>query len=259
MSADVQKIATRFGCNAVRNAKCLDLARMAAARGVVGNATVGLADIVRVVLRRQLPKDSSVRLSKWSSAQLTEAQQTYAALDVSEPLAAYYVLADKPDLTTRLPPTEAIPQRQITIVPKTGNVGVMASVAGTGKIESHAGLGLTGSGDHRHHYWEPPWGHIVPKKVTLTPNRQLRLVKVHRVFAPGVVVPFLRHGGGQGGGGREGRKVTLGDLAQLHCAAMKNAFKLEESAVPVEEREEVKRDHLTKIAAMESGAVIDSS
>lgn len=66
----------------------LELANFAKSRHLVGNATIGLAGLVAVLLQKTLDKDPGVRLSNWSRP-LSEEQQTYAALDSYASLLVY--------------------------------------------------------------------------------------------------------------------------------------------------------------------------
>jgi hypothetical protein len=61
----------------------VELGHMAKDRNLVKKANIGLADLTSLVLRRHLPKDSSIRVSgNWDNIPLTPAQEEYAIMDV---------------------------------------------------------------------------------------------------------------------------------------------------------------------------------
>lgn len=59
----------------------------------MGNATIALAGLVAVLLKRALSKDASVHPSDWTQT-LSANQQTYAALDSYASLAVYQRIYD---------------------------------------------------------------------------------------------------------------------------------------------------------------------
>ncbi|KAG6877083.1 hypothetical protein C0992_010900, partial [Termitomyces sp. T32_za158] len=61
----------------------IELGHLAKEKNIIAHAGVGLADLTSQVLRHFLPKDPSIRVSTaWDTSELTDAQKTYAALDV---------------------------------------------------------------------------------------------------------------------------------------------------------------------------------
>jgi len=83
----------------------VELGNFAKARQLVGSATIGLARLVSVLLKRVLDKDPAVRLSDWSR-ELTADQQTYAAMDSYASLLVYqYIFSAEnpvPSMTWKL-------------------------------------------------------------------------------------------------------------------------------------------------------------
>ena len=77
IGGDCKKLRSEHGAATVST---VEVANFAKSRQLVGNATIGLAGLVAVLLQRTLDKSPGVCLSDWSRP-LSSQQQTYAALD----------------------------------------------------------------------------------------------------------------------------------------------------------------------------------
>jgi len=102
IGGDRKKLLADFGVDVKST---IELGNFAKARQLVGSATIGLAGLVSVLLKRVLDKDPAVRLSDWSR-ELTADQQTYAAMDSYASLLVYqYIFSAEspvPSMTSTL-------------------------------------------------------------------------------------------------------------------------------------------------------------
>ena len=137
VAADIKRLASDYGATTlVQHAKTLDLGVFARQRDVVKNGTAGLEKLVELTLKLRMSKAPAVRLSAWSRLPLTEAQKEYAALDAILSLQVYDELVKLPDLTAKLPASQAVVGTQADLVPSRGSVGVLATRAGVVTISA---------------------------------------------------------------------------------------------------------------------------
>eukprot|EP00750_Incisomonas_marina_P022444 INCI4971.3.p1 GENE.INCI4971.3~~INCI4971.3.p1 ORF type:complete len:1284 (+),score=176.17 INCI4971.3:985-4836(+) len=216
VSADLKKIARDFKCPRILAARTLDLAVMAAKRGLVRRATCSMRFLVATVLGRELSKDATTRLSKWSSRRLTDLQREYAALDVTEAILMYNKMASMSDLTKRLTPPQAVAERTVTIVPRFGSIAVMASAVGRARICDQQTLPTRVINGTRRHAWQAP-SFAKPTWISARSNRPMRLVEVQTVKAAGQALSFLKHK-------TTGRVVTIGDIAEQHIEVVRRSL-----------------------------------
>lgn len=109
IAGDLAKLAKDFNHPAqLQLVQSIDLGPYARRRDVVSVGTAGLELLAELTLGQRLSKDPAVRLSQWSTPELTEAQRKYAALDVTVGLEVFFNLSARPDLAAKLPRSEAV-------------------------------------------------------------------------------------------------------------------------------------------------------
>ncbi|CAM9669798.1 unnamed protein product, partial [Pylaiella littoralis] len=86
IKGDCTKLSNSYG---VEVSRVVDLRSLAVERKVEVGLRRGLADLCVHLLGRTLPKDSSVRISRWNTAELSQEQKRYAALDAYACLLLY--------------------------------------------------------------------------------------------------------------------------------------------------------------------------
>jgi hypothetical protein len=144
---DIKRLAKDYSApTLVQHAKTVDLGLFARKRDVVKNGTAGLEKLVELTLGLRMSKAPAVRCSTWSKMPLSEAQQEYAALDAILSLEVHDALAKLPDLTTKLPASQAVIGAQADLVPSHGVVGVLATRAGVVTITALDGTWAAGPG-----------------------------------------------------------------------------------------------------------------
>ena len=191
VGGDIAHIGKDFNCRKIadrmrRDSVC-ELGDMARRRDAVPKGSASLQTLVEVVLNETMDKSPTLRLCEWSSKILTTQQQEYAALDAIKSLEVYFQLIKRPDLSTRLAPSDVQEDVAVDVVPGHGCVSVMATRGAIGTVQAQAP-------------WKPP-ADMSPALLKPTPARCL--VKVTTVLAPGLVVPGMK---------KHGSAVTLGDF-----------------------------------------------
>ena len=138
VSGDLKKIGRDFDCERlVSKTNFANLGSFARERDVVQNGSTGLDTLSDLVLNERLDKSADVRLSDWSSVNLSHRQKKYAGLDATKSLEVYLALLQLPNLTSRLSSDEAMSNLKVDIVPAhgtTGSVGDLATRAAIGTI-----------------------------------------------------------------------------------------------------------------------------
>ena len=194
VGGDLKKIGRDLECrdlvDQIPAKNVINLGSFARVRDVVQDGTIGLASLTEIVLKQHLAKPSDVRCSKWSASTLTNKQKIYAALDAVKSLELYLYLLDRPDLSVRLKPEEANPNKEIDIVPSRGNVANMATRAGWGKISESR-------------WCDSPHG-ITPARA-IAPTGSV-VVRVERVTASHLIVPRMKNS--------KDERATLGDFGE---------------------------------------------
>lgn len=191
VGGDIAHIGRDFKCRKItdrmrRDSVC-ELGDMARRRDAVPKGSASLQTLVEVVLHEKMDKSPSLRLCEWSSKILTTQQQEYAALDAIKSLEVYFQLIKRPDLSTRLAPSDVQEDVAVDVVPGHGCVSVMATRGAIGTVQEQTP-------------WKPPHN---MSPALLNPTRARCLVKVTSVLAPGLVVPGMK---------KHGSAVTLGDF-----------------------------------------------
>ena len=180
VKADLKKINDSFNLNSHGEShsgpRCIDLAHMAKTRGVVKDARVGLADLSKLLLKKELPKPHNIRLSDWDrTSDLSAEQVKYAAYDAIVSLEVYRALIAMVDLSARLTNLEALDGLVVDIMINT------LTCCGCGTIMP---CGNT---------WLVPYEGVEPKQLPV--NTDYRLVKVQNVLVPYWKVPRLKNKG----------------------------------------------------------------
>jgi hypothetical protein len=146
----------------------IDIAHVAADRGVSFDKTVGLKKLCLILLRESLPKD--LGRSKWAG-HLDDSMLKYAALDVIKPELIYDHIVDLPDLTARLGTDGVIIGMHVVVAPYRGN---LASVAAHGKI---VGFERDVEGQS-------------PVRITFSPLREpVTMVQIDDIYAAHLTLP----------------------------------------------------------------------
>jgi hypothetical protein len=95
---------------------------------------MGLADMVRFFLKRNLSKNHDIRLSNWTERQLSPLQCMYAALDAFASYEVYQKMVNSSDPRYNSPPTELLAGTQVLIFSKSNAFcvarGLVASYVG---------------------------------------------------------------------------------------------------------------------------------
>lgn len=197
VGGDIKELESKFQCALTPDANIISLGKMARERGTTESGTIGMDALVRLVLKERMNKDDSVRLSKWSRPVLRRDQEIYATLDVIKPLDVYFELAKLTNLAARLTVLEASKGTKVDIFPTSGSVVAMASVAAVGFIKS----------DTLDDVWHPP-ACLGTKTKNLYVKPTRRLVRIEKVFARGLKVPYLSQEA-------SGDRILFGDLADV--------------------------------------------
>jgi hypothetical protein len=193
VSGDLKKIGRDFDCGGlVSKTNFVNLGSFARERDVVQNGCTGLDTLSDLVLNERLDKSADVRLSDWSSVNLSHRQKKYAGLDATKSLQVYLALLQLPNLTSRLSSDKAMSNLKVDIVPAhgtTGSVGDLATRAAIGTILE----------DQR---YVSPTG-FTPSQFRVN-KRTSRVILVTEVLSPSLLLKELKD--------RNGRKPCLADF-----------------------------------------------
>lgn len=195
VSGDFKKINRDFPTSYIPKyqIRTINLGKYARKRGLVTTGTIGLQDLVSIVLNEHLSKDPRIRFSNWFADTLNRKQLEYAALDAIKGLELYNTMKTKADLSIRLTREEAIPGVNVDVVPSHGNVVCMSTRIAEGVILNNDRC-------------------IVPiiEATTdlLVAGKDSRIVKITKVHAPSYVVPGLSKANGDA--------VTLQDYINVY-------------------------------------------
>jgi len=122
IGGDIKKLLVEHGA---ASASTVELGTFAKSRQLVGNATIGLAGLVSVLLKKTLDKDSEVRLSNWSRP-LSVEQQKYAALDSYASLVVYqHILQSSSPVPA---PTSSLQAMELLVTDSSGSRRVAVCV-----------------------------------------------------------------------------------------------------------------------------------
>jgi len=115
IGGDIKKLLVEHGA---ASASTVELGTFTKSRQLVGNATIGLAGLVSVLLKETLDKDSEVRLSNWSRP-LSVEQQKCAALDSYASLVVYqHILQSSSPVPT---PTSSFQAMELLVTDSSGS------------------------------------------------------------------------------------------------------------------------------------------
>ena len=198
VGGDLAKIGRDFNCQdkiaAMPEENIINLGLYARRRDVVQNGSIGLAELSRIVLGKEMTKDNGTRISDWTRRDLTDRQKRYCYEDGKAGIDIYNALKDLPDLSARISPDAAIAGAKVDIVPPNGSPACMQATRGA--------IGtIVGS---RRCARSPPG--IYPSSVK--PKDNERIVRVSSVQAPHLVVPTIKSGDVR-------RPATLGDCGEV--------------------------------------------
>ncbi|KAL7532711.1 hypothetical protein ACHAXR_004793, partial [Thalassiosira sp. AJA248-18] len=122
----------------------ISLGTFARRRDVVQSGVVGLALLVKRLLKYHLPKEDEDKFSDWNRSVLLEPQIAYASKDALAHLDVYEELKSMPDLNLRLRKENVVIGDKVDFVPRSGyypnNVSCMATRAATGVVVDLASI-----------------------------------------------------------------------------------------------------------------------
>lgn len=120
----------------------VELGQMAKERNVTDSTKVSLSDLAAAVLKRNLSKDLSIRLStEWDSPSLSEAHQVYAALDAYASWSIFDAFISIPiagPVTSETPPGT-----EVQLLSRSGNIPVAYGFVARHQPKQHNGVNVT--------------------------------------------------------------------------------------------------------------------
>ena len=177
---DIAKLCKDYG-NFINSCdtQCIDLATLAKKRNVVEKRT-SLDQLVALVLKKELNKDDSVRLSDWSVGELSENQRQYAAADAVSSLELYYKLLEMPDLSKRLTSQEA------------KNHGRLCDIIVSGNRRT-ANCTIVDMNTAKQQDIQFKCRELNSIKKQNISQKNLVVVQVTKLLSPGMIVPYIEY------------------------------------------------------------------